>query len=571
MRNWFRRRRPGASQPASGARFLRPCLEALEDRCLLAAGFALTALASDIPGAAAVSDPNLVNPWGISANPTGFFWFADNGAGVSDLVDSGGQTQPLVVSLPGRATGTVFFGGSGFDVSTHSSTGPSRFLFATQNGTIFGWNSSVDATHALLAVDNSATGASYTGLTLGTDLSGRTFLYAANIHRGTIDIFDTQFHPVSFANAFHDPKLPAGFVPFNVQNIDGRLFVTYTHGENATNDVASWVGNGIVDVFDNSGDFLNRFATRGTLNEPWGLALAPASFGSFGGDLLVGNNGDGRISAFDPNTGAFLGQLTDASGNLIAVDNLWGLSFGNGHLAGAENTLFFTAGIDHEQHGLFGAIRDPAAPAVLAADPSYIVDPADDEYPIPPNRQAGLAVMVASQTDANILLLAPPGTTVLIPTLSPMLSASTVASSLDNATQPTPATPRLTTSPDTGSVPRDNAIELNALLTVGSVPSAGVNLSNRAIPETPGTTDASDPAMTGTAGRPELEDQASPNEEVTPVEGDPANEPEVVPVWHRWVSLIGHVVLGTVLAAVGYHLVEWRPRPKAADLTSTDR
>jgi uncharacterized protein (TIGR03118 family) len=550
---------------------VRPCLEALEDRCLLASGFTLAALASDVPGVAAVADPNLVNPVGISFNPTGFFWFSDNGAGVSDLVDGGGHPQPLVVSLPGRSTGTVFYGGSGFQLSANGVSGASRFLFATQNGTIFGWNSTVSMTHALLAVDNSASGASYTGLALATDPSGRTFLYAANINAGTIDVFDAQFHPVSNANAFHDPALPAGYAPFNVQNLGGQLFVTYARVDPTGMDASSGPGNGVVDVFDSTGNFLYRFASGGTLNAPWGLALAPADFGKFGGALLVGNNGDGHINAFDVNTGAFLGQLTDTSGNTLAFDNLWGLSFGNGHLAGDENTLFFTAGIDNEQHGLFGSIRDPNAPILLAANPSYIPDPSDDEYPIPPSRQAGLAVLEASSTGPTVLLLAPAGSTVLIPTLSPVSSETTLVSVLEIGAQNTSGTFRLAPLTDPAridSTAQPDAVGLDVLLTVGSVQTGGVELSGRLFLETavmtPGGEDAGVPGTAG-AGAAGLENPAGADDDSSLGEGDYTSEPEVVYPWHQWMSLFGKVFLGSVVAAVGYHIVERRARGQAQE------
>jgi uncharacterized protein (TIGR03118 family) len=548
-------------------RNLRLCLEALEDRCLLAGGFTLSALASDIPGKAAVTDPNLVNPWGISYNPTGFFWFSDNGAGVSDLADGNGQPQSLVVSVPGHATGNVFYGGSEFQVSANGVSGASRFLFATQDGRIFGWNSTVDPTHAVLAVDESASGDSYTGLALATNATGQSFLYAANLRGGTIDVFDSQFHSVALAGAFHDPNLRAGYTPFNIQNIDGRLFVTYTHLDRTGTDPSPWVGNGVVDVYDTSGNFLYRLASGGTLNAPWGLALAPADFGKYGGALLVGNNGDGHINAFDVNTGAFLGQLTDTSGNTLAISNLWGLSFGNGHQAGDENTLFFTAGIDNEQHGLFGAIRDPGAPVVFAPDPSYVPDPSDDEYPIPPNRLAVQATLEVSPTGPTVQLLAPTGSLVLIPTLTPVsqvvgdpspITPSPLASGHEIGGQPTSGTSRLATLTDAAPVTTTEAVDLDVLLTVGTVQTSGVEFSDRLFLNTSVMTPGGDVASAGgtAAGSGALENPSRPAEESAPGASDEQGEPEAGPSWNRWMSLLGKVFLGSVVAAVGYHIVE---------------
>ena len=319
-----------------------------------------TNLVSDLPGLAEHTDPNLVNPWGIAASATSPFWVADNGTGLSTLYNSSGTPQELVVTVPPFAggteaspTGIVFNGSPSFEVTPGT---PARFIFATEEGTIAAWAS---GTTALLKVDNNAAGAIYKGLAIGNNGSG-DFLYAANFHAGTIDVFDANFAAVTLAGNFTDPTLPAGYAPFNIQNIGDVLYVTYAlQDANAEDDVPG-AGHGFIDKFDLDGNFLGRFVSQGELNSPWGLALAPAGFGPFAGDLLVGNFGDGRINAFDPATGDFLGQLNDASGSPIAIEGLWGLRFGNGGNGGTPGTLYFTAGIagpgQVEDHGLFGSI-----------------------------------------------------------------------------------------------------------------------------------------------------------------------------------------------------------------------
>jgi uncharacterized protein (TIGR03118 family) len=369
VKHWWDngRRPPRGNTPTPARPLYRPTLECLEGRCLLSGGFLQTNLISDVSGLAAFTDPNLVNPWGISFSPTGPFWISAQGAGVSTIYDGDGFTiqsalthTPLVVTTPGlggwsgRPTGTAFNGGSGFVVSEGGRSGPARFLFASDNGTISGWNPDVDGTHALVAVDDSWGGADYKGLALYDE---GTRLFATNFSAGTVDVFDQNFHPVYLDGAFKDPGIPDGFAPFGIWTSGDQVFVTYAKRSADWTDTVPGAGNGYLDAFDTSGHFLWRVAGGGVLNAPWGMAVAPAHFGEFSNDLLVGNNGDGRINAFDPNTGAFLGQLKDAAGRPITIENLWGLSFGNGGLAGDSNTLFFTAGIGGERHGLFGRLR----------------------------------------------------------------------------------------------------------------------------------------------------------------------------------------------------------------------
>jgi len=345
----------------------------LEDRSVpaVAGGLRQINLVSDVPGLARTTDPNLVNAWGIAFNPAGGpFWIADNGTGVATVYNGAGQPlpagTPLVVTIPTPAggsgnsapTGEVFNNTPNFVVTSGANSGASLFIFVTEDGTISGWNPSVNATQAIRVVDNSATDAIYKGVALGNNGSGN-FLYAANFHAGTIDVFNSNFAPASLSGNFTDPTLPAGFAPFNIANIGGRLYVTYAKQDAAKEDDVPGAGNGFIDVFDTNGQFIQRFASQGTLNSPWGMTVAPAVFGPFSNDLLVGNFGDGRINAFNPTTGAFVGQLTDENGNPRAIDGLWGLTFGVNATGGDANKLYFTAGPGGEAHGLFGVLQNP--------------------------------------------------------------------------------------------------------------------------------------------------------------------------------------------------------------------
>ncbi len=336
-----------------------------------------TNLVSDIPGLALTTDPNLQNAWGISHGPSSPFWISDNRTGVSTVYNGSGQpfplATPLVVTIPPASggtppsapTGQVFNGGSSFELVPSR---PASFIFASEDGTISGWNFNVSPTQVIRKVDNSAAGAIYKGLAIGNNGSG-DFLYAANFHAGSIDVFDANFSPATLGGSFLDPNLPSGFAPFNIQNIGGDLYVTYAVPDASGEDDVPAPGNGFVDVFDQNGNFERRLISKGALNSPWGLALAPDSFGDFGGDLLVGNFGDGLINAFDPTTGQFLGTLRDDQGDPIVNQGLWGLIFGNDGNGGDTDKLYFTAGIPGdgavEDHGLFGVIAVVPEPATL--------------------------------------------------------------------------------------------------------------------------------------------------------------------------------------------------------------
>jgi uncharacterized protein (TIGR03118 family) len=318
-------------------------------------------LVSDLPGIAANTDTNLVNPWGIAFNPTGPFWIADNHSGLSTLYDGSGAPQALVVNIPspgglspaGAPTGLIFNSTTNFSVGSNA---PARFIFATEDGTIIGWN---NGTNAVLKVDNSASGAVYKGLAIAT-ISGNTHLYATDFHNSKVDIFDTNFAPVTITGAFTDPSLPPGYAPFGIQSLNGQLYVTYALQDADKHDDVSGPGHGFVDVFTTSGQLVHQLTAGGVLNSPWGMALAPIGFGPFGGALLIGNFGDGAINAFDAATGTSLGVLHDTNGVPVQISGLWGLAFGNGAKAGDSHTLFFTAGIPGpgvvEDHGLFGSL-----------------------------------------------------------------------------------------------------------------------------------------------------------------------------------------------------------------------
>ena len=319
-------------------------------------------------------DPNLVNPWGIVFSSTSPAWIADNGTGLSTLYDGNGVPRTLVVEIPtptdptgGNPTGIVFNGvGTDFLVSGTAAdgttvSGSSRFIFATEDGVIAGWPG---GTRAFVGVDNSATtGAVYKGLALAASDGTGQQLYATDFHNARVDVFDSSFAPVTTlpSDAFTDPQLPPGYAPFGIQAIGGNIFVTYAKLEAGSDDEKAGQGLGVVDVYDASGGFLSRVATRGLLNAPWGVALAPPGFGKYGNSLLVGNFGDGSIIAFDSKNFTPQGPLRGQDGRVIHIDGLWGIAFGNDHNDQPSTTLFFAAGPDDEQHGLYGRL-DPPSP-----------------------------------------------------------------------------------------------------------------------------------------------------------------------------------------------------------------
>lgn len=322
-------------------------------------------LVADQPGIADFTDPNMVNVWGFATSASSPFWVTDGGTGLSTVYSSNGTpsaTKPSVPpsakgTAPSTPTGIVYNGTGGFLVQGHA---PS-FIFVTADGTVSSWASAVSATAAQLMVDNSSSGAVYFGLAISaTTTNAAPLLYAANFASGNIDIFDTNYKPVSMPGAFVDPSVPAGFAPFNIQNEGGKLYVMYAQ-QNAAKNFATGRG-GYVAVFDLNGVLLQHLVSNGPLNAPWGVAIAPATFGAFANDVLIGNFGDGTINAFDPTSGAALGALADENGNTIGISGLWGLILGNGGSGGDANAIYFAAGTGGEKHGLLGSIQ--AAPTI---------------------------------------------------------------------------------------------------------------------------------------------------------------------------------------------------------------
>ncbi len=314
-------------------------------------------LVSDIAGRAAITDANLVNPWGTAVGPTGVIWVSDNGTGVSTLYDPTGAPRPLVVTIPGGApTGQVFNpSDSAFVVSNGDSSAKALFIFVTEHGGIYGWNPALGANQAFLA--DSDADANYKGLAIAQSPNGWR-LYGADFHDGTINVYDEHFNDVE--GGFVDPNLPAGYSPFNVQNIDGQIYVAYALRDSTTDEEVPGAGLGIVDIYDTSGNLIRRFVTGGELNAPWGMTLAPPGFNDVGGDILIGNFGNGQIDAYDRATGNFVGALQDSVGATLAIEGLWALWF-RPLAAGAPPVLFFTAGIDDENHGLLGYLHPTTA------------------------------------------------------------------------------------------------------------------------------------------------------------------------------------------------------------------
>jgi uncharacterized protein (TIGR03118 family) len=360
----------------------------------MAQAYQQTNLVSDIQGLAPTPDGHLLNPWGLTASSTSPWWVSDNNGGVSTLYNGNtGAIMPLVVNIPpldanrngtGTPTGVVFTGASGFMFPLNGTKVSSVFTFVTEDGTIVAWGPAAnpaDAPHdAFIVVDNSTNraagvGAVYKGAAIAQmDPAGPFFLYVANIRAARIEVYDTNFGPVHLGGedgheAFRDEEIPEGFAPFNVQEVNGNLYVTYAKQNAAKHDDFDFPGFGFVDKFSPQGKLLQRLEHGPWLNAPWGVALAPANFGFFSNHLLIGNAGSGQIAVYDAD-GHFDGLFRDANGHAIQNDRLWALRFGNGHSAGPTNWLFFTAGISDEVHGLFGFFTpaDNSAPEATGDD-----------------------------------------------------------------------------------------------------------------------------------------------------------------------------------------------------------
>ncbi len=318
--------------------------------------YQVTALVSNVPGVAPTTDPLLVNAWGLVASPTSPWWVADNGADRSTLYNGAGGKVPLEVTVHTAPTGAVFNGATGsFLVGTPGAT--SRFIFSTEGGTINGWAPGMAS--AVVAVDESDQGAVYKGLAIATTSSGPR-LYATDFARGVVDVYDGSWADVDTEGGFMDAMMPAGYAPFGIQTIGARIFVTFAKQGPECCDEQGGQGLGFVDAFDFDGNLLARVAQRGQLNAPWGLAWAPATFGRFSNDLLVGNFADGTINAYEEMANGhfeYRGYLRMSDGQPLAIDGLWALEFGHGATNnGPTNTLFFTAGPNDEEDGLFGTV-----------------------------------------------------------------------------------------------------------------------------------------------------------------------------------------------------------------------
>jgi uncharacterized protein (TIGR03118 family) len=343
-----------------------------------------TNLVSDVPGMAAATDPNLVNPWGMSRSSGSPWWISDNGPGLAQIYTGAGaplnvfgqcpagtETNCVIVptgdpnsSPTGVPTGQVFNGTTDFNVTPQN---PSHFIFVTEDGTVSGWAGGPKATIKV----NTHSASVFKGVALATARikSGETanFLYVADFRKGHVNVYDTNFYKVHMDDdAFEDEEIPHGFAPFNVQNIGGNLYVAFAEQDSQKHDEVDGPGLGYVDVFSPTGHLLHRLQHGQWFNGPWGITQAPNDFGAYSHNILVGQFGSGQILVFDPVTGRFKGSLNDASNNPITIDGLWDIAFGNGANAGPSNTLFFTAGIDHEAHGLFGMIM--AVENVLGGD-----------------------------------------------------------------------------------------------------------------------------------------------------------------------------------------------------------
>ena len=351
--------------------------------------FADTALVSNKTGVVATTttiDANLQNPWGVAVAPGLPFWIADNNSNLSTLYSGTGTVETGTITgsnsvgiaipasaagVPSNPTGQVYNATGGFLIHTVNGMESAQFIYDGEGGTIAAWAANSGAT-AVTAYDdgivNGANHAVYKGLAIGS-VNGATFLYATDLHNNKIDVFDTNFSkPAAMQGLFVDPTIPAGFVPFGIAAVSGQLYVTYAKQDSAMHDEVTGPGLGYVDVFSMSGEFVTRFASGGTLNAPWGIAVAPSGFGSIAGDVLVGNFGDGTINIYTPSgsVGTFVSQLMVTNGGTLAIPGLWALVFGNGDPDKPLTTLFYTAGFADQTDGVFGSIGVAAATSAMA-------------------------------------------------------------------------------------------------------------------------------------------------------------------------------------------------------------
>ncbi|HEX4508853.1 MAG TPA: TIGR03118 family protein [Burkholderiaceae bacterium] len=321
--------------------------------------YVANALVSDSGAGALHADADLVNAWGLAFNPGGYGWVSDEATGVSTLYDGNGVAQSPTVTLPTGAapTGIVYNGTAGFSFTFDGQSGPPLFLWDTIDGTIAAWAPDIAATQAVTVVDNSGTGAVYTGLAIGVDANQAPLLFAANFGAGRVDVFDAGFQDVSPVGGFVDPAVPAGYAPFGIQQIGGNIYVAWAQVDPASGREVHAAGAGVLDAFDPAGHLLATLvAAGGALDAPWGIALAPSNFGPQSNQLVVGNFGDGTLHAYSPTTGALAGQIMNDDQSPIVIDGLWGIAFGNGLATQPTNTLFYAAGPGGGAHGTYGRI-----------------------------------------------------------------------------------------------------------------------------------------------------------------------------------------------------------------------
>jgi uncharacterized protein (TIGR03118 family) len=347
----------------------------------------MSKLVSDGSVTAVTTDMSLVNPWGIVFAPDAPVWTSNNGTQTSTLYDGTGIKQPLTVAIPAgingaaKPTGIVFNGSMDFVVSEGTVSAPANFIFDGEGGTLSAWAQSVDILNAITVYDDGAGGAVYKGLAIASDSGGANLLYATDFHNNKIDVFDKSFKKVTTTGGFADSMLPTGYAPFGIQAITSQsqtlIYVTYAMQQAPSNhDNVNGAGLGVVNVFDTQGTVQKRLiAAGGKLDAPWGIALAPASFGTLSGDLLIGNFGDGVINAYDPATGSFVGSVNDSNGQPIANPGLWGIAFGNGAQNQPTTTLYFAAGIANQADGLYGRIDLGATPPDIIAPTATITVP----------------------------------------------------------------------------------------------------------------------------------------------------------------------------------------------------
>jgi len=411
--------------------------------------YVTTNLVSNVTGGAAVVDPNLVDPWGISLSTASPFWVSNHLTGTSTLYNGSGAITPTVVTIPkGAASISTAIGRPTGQVQNNLSTASpvpfllpapngkvASFIFSTDDGTIAAWNGSVTASTAVTTVDNSAAKAVYKGLAIGTSAQGPT-LYAANFRSGKIDVFNATWAPITLAGTFSNPAVPAGFAPFNITNLNNLLYVTYAKQDASQFLDVAGAGNGYVAEFDLNGNLIFNLASGGALNSPWGIAIAPASWGAFGGDLLVGNFGDGRINAYNTRLGFYAGFLQDTNGNPISISGLWALVFGNGKSGGDTRTLYFAAGQPNGSsvaRGLIGSIAPPAAITTIMSAASELTGPvAPGEIVLIFGQTVGPSPSLTSTIPATGNLVTTAGATTIAfnGTLAPIVYAGSAATSV---------------------------------------------------------------------------------------------------------------------------------------------